>query len=483
MKITFPPRPDLPSLGEPGPVSKSPLWQIQEDFFRSQGVAAWDRQTPYFVTNSAVAAQTYAELILAFVRDAGPWERPLTILELGTGLGRLGFLLCRELERQRDYFPTQPLRLVLSDIAPANVSFWEGHLALQRYDWLDFACYHPLRDETVELRRAGHRLEPGPLVVIANYVFDAMPHDEFQIRFKRLLECNVELFRSREPQFPDRADIRDITCHRTYRTVSPDYYAEPSWNRLLEEYLREVTLGAVTIPVGALTCLDRLRTLSDGNLLLVASDRAFTTPATLAALQQHPYDTHGGCFSHYVNFHALGRGFPTWLHTTHASREGVHTMAASPLADLPLLTWTFRERVDREGRINVSSDLMALGFEERTELEEARGLVALLRQNLADPNYVAACAKRLLATVKHLPEPERQDLADLLGRAGDSFYDFPGAVDLPYLLARLYAALGRHREALVHVDQALSAAPQDRHLQRFRQQTLEWLGHGDPEDF
>jgi len=486
MKITFPPRPDLPSLGPAGPVSRSLLWSIQEEFFRTQGVAAWDRQTPYYVTNSVVAAQAYAELILAFVRDAGPWEQPLTILELGTGVGRLGFLLARELERQRAYFETtrrQSLRLVLSDIARRNVAFWESHLALARYSsWLDFACYDPLRDEGVELLRAGRPLEPGPLVVIANYVFDSLPHDEFQIRFKRLLECNVELFRAPEPQFPDRVDIRDVHCHRSYRTVSPDYYPNPAWNAILADYLQEVTLGSVTMPVGALATVARLQALADGAFLLLACDQAYINPATLAARQRHDYQVHGGCFSHFVNFDALARSFPTCLTTTQASTAGVHVLAGvSGAPNLPQLTYSFREHLDREGRLNASSDVMALAFDERTDLEAARALVALLRQNLCDPNYVAAGAKRLLATVRTLNESERRDLEGLLEEAFDAFYDFPGAVELPYLLARLYAELGRHDRALLHLDQALAAAPEDWNLRRFRQRTLEWLGH-IPED-
>ncbi len=455
MKIDYPPRPDLPSLGAPTRVSQSPLWGLLEDFYGSRGVDAWT-QTPYYVTNSAVTAKVYAELILALVRDLG---RPVTVLEIGAGLGRLGHFLSRELERQRAYFGVPPLRLILSDSAEQNVRFWESHPGLAG---VECVRWDPLRDEALPFHL------DTPLVVLANYVFDSLPHDEFQIRFKRLLECQVELFAS-SPQ---------PLVHRTYRTVSPDYYPDPAWNALLAGYLKSVLLGAVTIPVGALSVLRKLEALSPEGLALLASDRAYTTTATLAARERHDFDDHGGSFSYFVNFDALARFFGTALQTTHASPNGVHTLAGLNLpGPFPQFTYVFREHLDREGRINASSDMMALAYEERSEAEEARGLTAFLRENLADPNCVAACARRLLATVRYLSPSEQDDLETLLREADASHFAFPGAVDLDYLLARIYAEMARHDRALVYVERALAKQPRDYQLLCFHARTREWLGY------
>lgn len=451
MKIDYPPRPDLPSLGAPARVSRSPLWALLDDFYRSRGVDAWT-DTPYYVTNSAVTAKVYAELILALVRDLG---RPVTILEIGAGLGRLGHFLSRELERQRGYFGIPPLRLILSDSAEDNVRFGESHR-------VEFVRYDPLRDDALPFEL------DTPLVVLANYVFDSLPHDEFQIRFKRLLECQIELFAS-SPQ---------PLVHRTYRTVSPDYYPDPAWNALLAGYLKSVMLGAVTIPVGALTVLRKLEALSPEGYALLASDRAYPTIAALAARDRHDFDAHGGGFSYFVNFDALARQFRIALCTTHTSPKGVHTLAGLNLpGSFPQFTYAFREHLDREGRINASSDLMALAFEERSQAEEARGLVAFLRENLADPNCVAACARRLLATVRALSTPEQDDLETLLREADASHFAFPGAVDLDYLLARIYAEMSRHDRALIYLERCLARKPRDYQLLCFHARTREWLGY------
>jgi len=494
MQIVWPPPPNLPSLGEPARVSECPLWKIQADYYTHQGVQAWNHAVPYYTTNSVVAARAYAELILAFIRDIGPdpQGQPLTILEIGSGLGRLGFLLCRELERQREFFAAtreQPLRLVLSDVVESNVQFWESHPSLTRCEWLDFACYDPVHDTTLRLRRSGAVIEPGglslPLVVLANYVFDTLPHDEFQIRFRRLLECKLQLFRAAEPIFSteERTDIRDVHWNRTYKTVDTDYYANPEWNALLKQYLKRVTLGAVTIPVGGLACLENFRALSPAGLMLVASDKGYTTTESMAALQHHEYHVHAGCFAHMVNFDALGRGFDRYLHTTHTTPDGVQTMVGVTLADgqrrFENLEYSFREHLDRESRLNATSKTMSLVCDDQSDMQTARALVAFLRQNLCDANMLAACGKRMLESVRILPPDERGDLEALLEECWEAFYPFPGAVQLPFWIAHLYNALDRPERALEYFDRALEVSGEQGYLHRFRAETLEVLGRAE----
>ena len=494
MQIVYPPPPNLPSLGEPAPVSQCPLWKIQEDYYRNQGPEAWNQQIPYYTTNSVVAAQAYAELILAFVRDLGPDPegRPLTILEIGSGLGRLGFLLCRELERQRRCFAAtrkQPIRVILTDITDNNVQFWEGHASMAPYveqGLLDFAVYHPGRDASLRLRRSGETIEPGslalPLVAIANYVFDSLPQDEFQVRFRRLLECKLQLFRAAEPIFSDadRTDIRDVFWHRTYKTVQTDYYPNPSWNALLEHYLKKVTLGGITIPVGALSCIDKLRTFSSAGMMLIASDKGYTSLASMASFQHHEYHVHSGCFAHMVNFHALGQTFDNYLHTSHTTPDGVQTMVGISLPggrqEFENVEYSFREHLDRESRLNATSKTLPLVCDDQPDMKTARGLVAFLRQNLCDPNILAAAGKRLLETIRILPPEERGDLMSLLEESWETFFPFPGAVQLPFWVAHIYGALERPDKALEYFDRALAITGEQGYLHRFRAETLEVLG-------
>jgi len=480
------------SLGAPATVSQSPLWSLLEGWFQSEGVAAWDEQVPYFITNSAAAAQIYAELILAFVRDLGPDPegRPLTILELGTGLGRLGFLLCRELERQRPFFAAtraQPIRLILSDIAKDNLRFWESHPALAPYraaGSLDFACYNPLRDDVIRLEGSGEVLGPGsldgPLVVIANYVLCNLPHDEFLIRDHKLQECRIELFQL-EPKFStaDRVDIRDVTGRRTYHDPTP--YANAAWNGWLDDYGRELAEGAVTLPVGGLTCLERLRGFSRRGLMLLASDRGYTSPQSMAARERHDPDLHQGGFSFMVNLHALGRHFEHGLYlcTTHASSEGVHTLVGAALADKPPLEnlqFTFREHLDRVNRINASSLALPLVREGTSPLERARALVAFLQLNLGDPFAVTVCMRSLSEFASNLRGADRRDLLELLADSEEKFYAFPGACKLPHALAHLYFRMGCHEQALPCYDRALAASGHEASLHLFRAVCLQRLG-------
>lgn len=57
-------------------------------------MAAWDDKTPYYVTNSQVISESYADLITAFLLDHPPdVGQPLYILEMGSGTGRFGYRL------------------------------------------------------------------------------------------------------------------------------------------------------------------------------------------------------------------------------------------------------------------------------------------------------------------------------------------------------------------------------------------------------
>ncbi len=52
------------------PFSQSLIWQLQRDYFGEAGIDAWrSGEVPHYITSNPVEGKTYAELVLAFLRD------------------------------------------------------------------------------------------------------------------------------------------------------------------------------------------------------------------------------------------------------------------------------------------------------------------------------------------------------------------------------------------------------------------------------
>ena len=146
------------------PLSQSPIWTVQRAFYEQRGGDAF-AEIPHEAVDNPWVAAAYARVIRAF--------GPATIVELGAGAGRFAFNLRRELG---------DVRYVMTDFAPSQIAAWEANPALEGFE---FARYDVTEDPPPGL--------DGPLVVIANYVFDSLPADAFAVRDGVLEECLVEV--------------------------------------------------------------------------------------------------------------------------------------------------------------------------------------------------------------------------------------------------------------------------------------------------
>jgi hypothetical protein len=216
-----PPKPVV--LDAPRPLRDSGLWRLQRAFYESKGAAAWSEAiVPNFVTSNSFVARAYAKVALGLLRDtfevpprpvragerAAPAAgavypagtdptRPVYIVELGAGHGKLGYLVVETLLRYRSFFPRcatpsgLPFKYVLTDAFPGMVEAWRAHPSLKEFfdmGALDCAVYDAERDSSMTLVVGGETLAPGapavgsnPVLVIANYVFDSLTVDAFRI--------------------------------------------------------------------------------------------------------------------------------------------------------------------------------------------------------------------------------------------------------------------------------------------------------------
>lgn len=427
---------------KPVPLSESRLWKLQEEYYDRLGVQAWNERTPYYVTNSVPMAEAYADLIVNFLLDRPPDrpDEPLTILELGTGTGRLAFYLERELARKLAYFPALrglDFRVVMTDLSEATLAFWAAHPRLgPRHD---FALFRADSDPHLELRRSGLKLErvSNPLFVVANYLFDSLAQDEFRIHEGRLEECLVTVETLRKP--PE--DARDVRVTRSYRPVDANRrYREPELTRLLQSYHR----GSFTIPVASLRWLGNLRRL--GKLVLLSSDRGFTTEGHMTHYSDHRHELHEGAFSHLVNYPALASTFARSWMTSHRYLNSVHTLVGLDFeGDFPHLEYAFRERVDRGSSINAPNEMFTLVRSKADLMKNA--LPGFVRLNRMDPQAFSACANQLARLIPEMNYSESTDLLEMIEAVWEHDYHFPGAPNVTFWLGHLAYGIGRFERA------------------------------------
>jgi hypothetical protein len=110
-------------------LSQSVLWRLQEEYYSTRGLDAWD-SVPFHATSSAYACDTYAEMILSVLLDCAPHfdpQAPLWVIELGAGTGCFSWRTLRALNAKRAQFralANLDLRYVMTDFTSSIVRSW-----------------------------------------------------------------------------------------------------------------------------------------------------------------------------------------------------------------------------------------------------------------------------------------------------------------------------------------------------------------------
>jgi hypothetical protein len=303
-------------------LSESLLWRLQRSFFDNLGAQAWTKGiVPHYITGNGWIADAYAKVVLGWLRDcAGTLDprHPVTLLELGCGSGRFGYLFFQRLLDLlgRSSLRQVKVRYVMTDFTESTLEPLRRHELLQPWieqGILDFARYDASADGEIRLDRSGEVLGPqtlrNPLAVIANYVFDGIPQDAFAVRGGRLFELLATLtVPDEEEDLDDPTILQRVELSWEERPATPEPYGDPELDAILREYAERLSDTAVLFPSAAIRCLRHLGRLADGRLLLVAGDKGYAREELLAGRDAPELSIHGS-FSMMVNFHALGR----WL--------------------------------------------------------------------------------------------------------------------------------------------------------------------------
>jgi hypothetical protein len=290
------------------PFSRSLLWQRLRDLYIQRGAKAWSEdRIPNFITNNPFFADIYARIVAAFAADGAgvSSDQPLHILEIGGGVGKFAFLFLRHLEEQLSArgAALENIHYTLADCSPALVEALRNHPYLgefARRGILEFALgCDALPPEWLQ------RSHSSPRVLIANYVFDSLPHDAFRIKAGETSELLLTTSATE-----DAAPVSRLQLDFHAAPAASPRYADAICNQILEQYRADGLEATVLFPAGPLQLLQPLFA-AGGPLLVLAADKGFTRQDTLAfsqgpaALEFHSENY----FSLMANFDALAKYF------------------------------------------------------------------------------------------------------------------------------------------------------------------------------
>jgi hypothetical protein len=456
-------------LGAESRLSQCKLWDIMSDYYASHGINAWLFNVPNFITSSTYMAEAYAEMVLAFLEDY--WahidrNEPLYIVEMATGAGRFSYLLLQELARKLacfSRFQGLKIRYIMTDFTESNPEFWMKHDRLQPFvesGMLDFAVFNPLVADSMELLHSGERLShdtiQNPVIAIANYFFDSIPQDVFRVESKVLKEGLVTLERTMDGVSPDaKPHIQEITTHFRYQELyNTNYYPDARMNAILNHYRHTLKNGTILFPVGAFDVVRNLQAMSNNRLVLLSSDKAYTSALEMIRCYKHDFAIHDGAFSYMVNYDAIGQYFMNGggrvLHTEGKSLS-IHTVCCiemdAPDCPFERLQYLFREKFNRGNPMNSLCATMP-GKESGNEVAQMSYLLGELRLHLADPHVVSTMAQQLVNILPHSLMNQQEDLLALMDDALANFYYYPGESNLPFWLSQLYFILNKYAESL-----------------------------------
>jgi hypothetical protein len=311
------------------PLSHSLIWRRQREFYIQRGWGAWSAdKVPQFITNNPFIAEIYAGIAFQFLQECIEQDRhtsapispgkPLRILELGAGTGKFAYLFLRHLASlmSAQRIPWNTVRYCMSDCSDGLVETWRCNSYLAEFvqsGILEFRRF--AAGESTDASGLLQGSSPGPLVLIANYVFDSLPQDAFVVHDGSVQESLVTTavpgptVKGQTPADAPPLSTLQLSWHSA--PVSPERYADALWNRILDQYRSRVPRATVLFPAAALEVLKDLGELSDGRMLVLAADKGHAHEEVLALVQGPPkFEWHAGdCFSLMVNFDAIGKYF------------------------------------------------------------------------------------------------------------------------------------------------------------------------------
>jgi len=452
-------------LEQDRPLSQSVLWNFQREFYKREGMEAWNWQVPFYVTSNPYIANSYASLILRFAQESiksgkATADEPFYIVELGAGSGTFSFYtLMRLLELQREL---EHIRFVyvMTDLVEKNIAFWQQHVRLKPFveqGHLDFALFDAEKDTALNLMLSGRQLDAGenktanPLVLLANYVFDTMRQDLFFIKDGLAMESLSTLNSPENATGP--MQLEECRLKLSYREASRPYYANSQLEAILEAYCGEVNNAYMLLPSGAIGCIHNFSNISGGRLCLLASDKGYTRHLEEHLKAEPVFTLHSGCFSLPVNFDALGKMFAD-SGGSYYHQFTQHTLVTSlflfgfKLSTMPEMRLAAETLLDEFGHASIFR--MYEQLESTKPMWSVDAVLPFIAATRWDPHVFNATLNLIIGQTRSgLVSPYQvSDLSGIMERIANNYYPIPGAIDTFFNIGVFFQETRQYQQAL-----------------------------------
>eukprot|EP01038_Epipyxis_sp_PR26KG_P006670 gene6670-9152_t len=491
--------------------SKSHLWKLMMSFYHRKGPESWSQGiVPHFITCNTFISKSYAKILHGFIRDClspnskmklDPNE-PLYIIELGAGSGKFSYFMLKALEEMQEVcdFPLNKIVFVMTDFTEKNFVYWKDHPALKKYfdaGQLDAGIFDAVNDRTITLWRAGTVLGPGtcknPICIVANYLFDTLYHDIFQVENGELKEglISVGSKHSEEPDPLEPDIIGRLENLYKYSPITPSYYTEEEGDEKhiknilhwYHENFKTTANGAsILLPIGALRALRRLGTFSNGRAIVISGDKGNNNPEQFVGLMDPHIAVHGS-FSLMVNYHAIGAWFTsrggfalhnpqeeaslkvsTFILSNESSLDppdlGEFDYLGNALYDndrrraklFPHLSQAFNDSVDQFG----PNDFFVLQKSLKEDLTNPplRTVVAILKLGDWDPDVFFKFRDTILTQAPNCGQKLRNDLCRGIPRVWSNYYILDMDKDIAFEIGRFYYGIRDYDNALKYYQES-----------------------------
>lgn len=445
--------------------SHSALWRFQREYFDKEGINAWVNQVPFYITSNPFIANCYAQTALAFIRDwiaKNPDARnhPFYFMELGTGSGRFSYYFVKTLDHLLKSLKLDDIQIcyVMSDFTKHNIQYWEAHPALKPYlerGLIDFALFDMESERPITMIRQNKRLNQetlvNPLTVFANYIFDTVSHDSFAVHEGKLYELLLSLSTDEKNMHNNQpSDMEQIAVDYSVHEIKSAYYGDPHLDSILEEYKKSLKETSFLFPIGSLHAIKFLRKLANDRLLIISTDKGYSTVEQLDNLG-HPSISFHGSFSMMVNFHAIAKYFENcggdgFLQT---SRKGIKTSVFASgfkLSELPETWLTIQELVEGFS----PSDYFTLHRRMSDSFQECSLETIAAHMHLAgwDPHIYLKLTNRVTALIEETDQETLDFMAHNMPTMAGNYYHMPKTECILFEIGVFFHAIKRYADAL-----------------------------------
>ncbi len=451
--------------------SQSALWRLQREYFDKEGINAWVNQVPFYITSNPFIANSYARLVLGFMRD---WikqhpdaiNHPFYIMELGTGSGRFSYYFVKTLLNLLKNTDLSQVKFcyVMSDFTKHNMQYWENHGALKPFvenGLIDFAMYDMEAERPITLVKQNIRLSPevliNPLTVFANYIFDTISHDSFAVHEGKLYELLLTLSTDEKNMENNRpVDMEKIAVDYSINEIKNAYYGDPHLDSILETYKQSLTETSFLFPIGSIHAIKFLKKLANNKLFIVSTDKGYSTIDSLDHLG-HPSISFHGSFSMMVNFHAIANymknsGGDAFLQT---SRKGIKTsvfVSGFQLAAMPETTTAIQDYVEGFS----PSDYFTLHRRMSDSFQECALETLASHMQLAswDPHIYLKLTNRVASLIPEADNDTINFMAANMSKMAENYYHMPKTECILFEIGVFFHAIKRYDEAAKYYELA-----------------------------